>query len=134
MLYFDTNVIVYSIVNQDENKLSVSQRLIDEAFEKNSILISPLVLQEMIFTLGKLGVDGRIIEENIDLWSYFSIPGIDNDMIQNALQLCKETKNFKIINDAIHVRFAEKYCTRLITFDNHFNKFKELTYLPIDIL
>lgn len=60
MLFFDTNVIVYSIVNLDEEKLKISQQLVNTALEENSILISPLILQEMIFTLGKLGVESDV--------------------------------------------------------------------------
>ena len=54
MLFFDANVIVYSIVNLDEEKLKISQHLVNNAVEEDSILISPLILQEMIFTLGKV--------------------------------------------------------------------------------
>ena len=134
MLFFDTNVIVYSIVNLDEEKLNISQQLVNNALEENSILISPLILQEMIFTLGKLGVEAELIEENVDLWTNFSINKIDNDIVRKAFDLCKKVNNFKIINDAIHLKFAEKYCTKMITFDKDFKKFKSFTDLEIEIL
>lgn len=134
MLFFDTNIIVYSIVNLDEEKLNISQNLVNNALEENSILISPLILQEMIFTLGKLGVEPELIEENVDLWTNFSINKIDNDIVRKAFDLCKKANNFKIINDAIHLKFAEKYCTKLITFDKDFKKFKSFTDLEIEIL
>jgi predicted nucleic acid-binding protein len=134
MLFFDANVIVYSIVNLDEEKLNISQQLVNNALEENSILISPLILQEMIFTLGKLGVDAELIEENVDLWTNFSINIIDNDIVRKAFDLCKKANNFKIINDAIHLKFAEKYCTKLITFDKDFKKLKSFTDLEIEIL
>jgi len=134
MLFFDTNVIVYSIVNQDEEKLRISQQLINNALEENSILISPLILQEMIFTLGKLGVEPSLIEENFDIWLHFSTSSIDNDLVREAFDLCKETKKFKTIDDAIHLKFAEKYCTKLVTFDKHFIKFRPYTGLEIEVL
>lgn len=134
MLFFDTNVIVYSIVNLDEEKLKISQRLVNEALDENSILISPIILQEMIFTLGKLRVEPEVIEENVDLWTNFSISMIDNDIIKESFDLCKEINNFRTINDAIHLKFAEKYCEKLITFDNDFKKFTSFTELEIEIL
>ena len=134
MLFFDTNVIVYSIVNLDEEKLKISQQLVNSALEEGSIVISPLILQEMIFTLGKLGVDPEVIEENVDLWTNFSINSVENDIIREAFGLCKRANNFKIINDAIHLKFAEKYCTKLITFDKDFNKFNPYTSLEIEVL
>lgn len=72
MLFFDANVVVYSIVNLDEDKLKISQELVNNALEENSILISPLVLQEVIYTLGKLSVEPEVIDENVDLWTKFS--------------------------------------------------------------
>jgi predicted nucleic acid-binding protein len=73
MLFFDTNVIVYSIVNQDPEKLKISQELIGNALDENSILTSPLILQELVFTLGKLEIEPGLIEENFDLWMHFSM-------------------------------------------------------------
>lgn len=134
MLFFDANVIVYSIVNLDEDKLKISQDLVNNALEENHILISPLVLQEVIYTLGKLGVDREVIEENVNLWANFSISSIDNDIVKEAFDLCKNIKNFRIINDAIHLKFAEKYCEKLITFDKHFKQFISYSDLEIEIL
>ncbi len=134
MLFFDANIIVYSIVNLDEEKLKTSQELVNSAFEENSIIISPLILQEMIYTLGKLKVDHEIIEENVDLRKNFSISSIDNEIVWEAFDLCRKIKNFKVINDAIHLKFAERYCMRLVTFDKDFKKFKSHTDLEIEIL
>jgi predicted nucleic acid-binding protein len=47
MHYLDTNIIVYSVVNQDPGKMEVSQSIIRDLFEKNNLLISPLNLQEL---------------------------------------------------------------------------------------
>ncbi|NIM15349.1 MAG: PIN domain-containing protein [Candidatus Aminicenantes bacterium] len=134
MLFFDTNVIVYSIVNLDEEKLKISQQLVNTALEENSILISPLILQEMIFTLGKLGVESDVIEENVDLWTNFSISSIENDIVKEAFDLCKKANNFRIISDAIHLKIAEKYCTKLVTFDKDFKQLRSLTDFKIEIL
>jgi len=39
-----------------------------------------------------------------------------------------------IINDAVHLKFAEKYAAKLITFDNDFKKFQGHTDFEIEIL
>jgi predicted nucleic acid-binding protein len=56
MHYLDTNIIVYSVVNQDPGKMEVSQSIIRDLFEKDDLLISPLNLQELIYTLSKLKI------------------------------------------------------------------------------
>ncbi len=134
MLFFDTNVIVYSIINQDPGKLRVSQQLINDALDENSILVSPLILQELVFTLGKLGIAPGLIEENFDLWLHFSVSSIDNGILKDAFSLSKRTNRFKSFNDVVHLKFAERYCDKLITFDGDFNKFRPYTDLEIDIL
>ena len=88
----------------------------------------------MIFTLGKLRVAPEVIEENVDLWTNFSISMIDNDIIKQAFDLCKKINNYRTINDAIHLKFAEKYADKLITFDNDFKKFQGHTDFEIEIL
>lgn len=57
MHYLDTNIIIYSVVNQDSEKMEVSQSIIRDLFEKNQLFISPLNLQELIYTLSKLKID-----------------------------------------------------------------------------
>ena len=42
--------------------------------------------------------------------------------------------NVIVINDAVHLKFAEKYASKLITFDKDLNKFKSLTSIVIEIL
>ncbi len=54
MHYLDTNILVYASVNQDDQKLKTSQSLIHELIQKDELTISPLGLQELIFTLSKL--------------------------------------------------------------------------------
>ena len=55
--FFHPQLLTITLVNLDEEKLKISQRLVNEALDENSILISPIILQEMIFTLGKLRVE-----------------------------------------------------------------------------
>jgi len=54
VIFFDTNVLVYFVVNQDARKQSVAQTLIQQAIENQVLVISPLVIIEFIFVLSKL--------------------------------------------------------------------------------
>ena len=55
MTFFDTNVLVYAIINQDSDKQKLAEKLIEDAILKQQFAISPLVLTEMVFVLAKLG-------------------------------------------------------------------------------
>lgn len=46
MIFFDTNVLVYYTINQDEDKQKLSERLIEEAIGDSIFFISPLVMTE----------------------------------------------------------------------------------------
>jgi predicted nucleic acid-binding protein len=71
MHYLDTNIIVYSVVNQDPRKMEVSQAIIRDLFEKDKLLISPLNLQELVYTLSKLKIDIKRIEKTYFLFQQF---------------------------------------------------------------
>ena len=51
MIYFDTNVLVYNTILQDENKTLIAEKVIKEALKNNSFFISPLVFSEYISKL-----------------------------------------------------------------------------------
>jgi len=48
MHYLDTNILIYSSVNQDPTKMLISQSIVQELFKKDKLLLSPLSLQELI--------------------------------------------------------------------------------------
>ncbi len=64
----------------------------------------------------------RLKELNVGSWypqrDYFSIT---SELLKN-------------INDAIHLKLAEQYCRKLITYDTDFKKFKNETNIKIEIL
>jgi predicted nucleic acid-binding protein len=61
VIFFDTNVLVYFAINQDVRKQSIAQILIQQAIEKQTLVISPLVIIEFIFVLFKLN---QLIEQD----------------------------------------------------------------------
>jgi predicted nucleic acid-binding protein len=133
VIFFDTNILVYQSINQDIKKQEQSTLLIQKAIEGNKFFISPLVLSEFIFVLSKL----KIIEEQqdkIELYRNFSNISIDEKIVYEAYQLCLENKLCKNINDVIHLKVAQKYCNKVITFDTDFKKLELLTNIEIEIL
>lgn len=82
MHYLDTNIIIYSVVNQDPGKMEISQSIIRDLFEKNKLLISPLNLQELIFTLSKLKIEIERIEQIYFLFHQFCHKELQNWLLQ----------------------------------------------------
>lgn len=69
MHYLDTNILIYSSVNQDPAKMDLSQSIVQELFNKDKLLLSPLSLQELIFTLFKLNINIESIEKTYSLFN-----------------------------------------------------------------
>lgn len=134
MHYLDTNIIIYSVVNQDPRKMEVSQSIIRDLFEKNKLLISPLNLQELIFTLYKLKIEIERIKQIYFLFQQFCQNEIDKALVDSAFEIVSKLDFGKNINDVIHLKFAEKYCTKILTFDKDFNLLKQYSAIDIQIM
>ena len=134
MHYLDTNIIVYSVVNQDPGKMEISQSIIRDLFEKDELLISPLNLQELVYTLSKLKIDMKRIKQTYFLYQRFCKNEIDKTLIDSAFKIVSRLNFGSNINDVIHLKFAEKYCTKLMTFDKDFKLLKQFSSLDIQIL
>jgi predicted nucleic acid-binding protein len=134
MHYLDTNIIIYSVVNQDPGKMEISQSIIRDLFEKNKLLISPLNLQELIFTLSKLKIEIERIEQIYFLFHQFCHNEIDKTLVDSAFEIVSRLNFGKNINDVIHLKFAEKYCTKLLTFDKDFSILKQYSAIDVQIL
>jgi len=134
MQFFDTNVLIYAVINQIPEYRISSTRLIETSIIQETLVISPLVLSELIFSLNKLNLDIKLIEQEIDFYKNFSKFPIDLKTIEQAFALAVEINSLKNINDAIHLKFAEQYCDELITFDKDFKKFIPHTKIKITIL
>ena len=133
MIFFDTNVLVYYTINQDEEKQKTSERLIEEAITDGLFFISPLIMMEYIFVLAKL----KILSENHDkiiFFSKFIKSEISTNVTMEAYTLCKTESCCKNINDVIHLKVAQKYCTKLLSYDSDFKKLQKHTNIEIEIL
>lgn len=56
MTFFDTNVLIYFTINQDQSKWDIAKNYIYEALDEEKFCISPMVLSEYIFILSKYKV------------------------------------------------------------------------------
>ncbi len=132
--FFDTNIFVYSFLNQGIHKQEISTKLIDKSIKNNELVVSGLVLQEFVYALAKNNIGKEIIKGYYDKLKSYSIGNLTKDIFDEAILLCFELDYFKHINDCIHIKFAEKHCDKLITFDKDFEKFRRNTKLEIEIL
>lgn len=134
MLYLDTNILIYSLINQDFDKMVTSQTIINQSVADSSLILSPLSLQELAFTLAKLKIDLSRINDSIATLKLFSRHAIDTDLFIRAFELASLSKTLLNINDAIHLAFAERYASKLLTFDRDFKKFSAHSPMLIEIL
>ncbi len=134
MIFFDTNVLVYAAITQDINKQKISDRLIEEAVRDGTMTLSPLVIGEFVFVLSKLKINRELIEAALALYRSFATESIDPLMVFEAAALCNDLNRGKSINDAVHLKFAEKYCRKIVTFDSDFKIFKKYSTCNIEIL
>lgn len=134
MVYVDTNVLIYISADQGEEKRNTAAKLVRKLIENNELFLSPLTIQEFIFTLAKLKIDLNLISRDVDFYLDYVQQSIDKDILTDAYALCKRLNQCKNINDVIHLKLAERYCRKLITFDNDFKVFQNKTKIKIEIL
>ena len=56
------------------------------------------------------------------------------DLTIAASHIALDLNRGSSINDFIHLKFAEKHCKKLLTFDSGFQQMKQFTTLEIEIL
>jgi len=131
--FFDTNVLPYFTINQDEEKFATAEKMIYKAIEEDTFFISPMVLSEYIFVLGKYKLIQQH-ENKVLLFSKYVNASIDNKLVMEAYKVCEQIDFCKNINDVIHLKVAEEYCSKLVTFDSDFKKLEKYTDIEIEIL
>lgn len=135
MLYFDTNVLIYFMYQyQDELKHKTSRIIISDSIFSRKILISPLVIQEFIYSSYRIDKNKEITQQGFHLFESFIMFDINKKILIDSFNLANHLNYFQNINDCVHLKFTERYCNKLITFDKDFEKFKPHTKLEIEIL
>jgi predicted nucleic acid-binding protein len=134
MVYLDTNILVYASINQDEAKRQTSLDLIEELVSRDTLVLSVLSLQELAFTLAKVGLDVASIESDVEFYQQFVKHPLDLGLIQEAFQLAVKGQRLTSFNDAIHATYAKHYAMKLMTFDRDFTAFQSHTSLSIEVI
>ena len=132
VIFFDTHILVYFAINKDSRKQNIAQTLIQHAIENQTLVISPLVMIEFIFVLSKLD---QLIEQEqtVSFFQQFVKGQIDSELVLSAHQLCAQLGQGKNINDVIHLKFAEKHCKKVVTFDNDFKALESFSTIEPEI-
>jgi len=134
VIFFDTNVLIYYSINQDDAKQKLSCSLIEDAIKVKKFYISPLVFSEYIYALAKLNMLD-ISQPRINLFSnYVKEISSYKGIVLEASTMCKEIDFCKHINDVIHLKTAEQGCQKLVTFDSDFKKLQKHTNIEIEII
>jgi len=133
MIYFDTDIWIHSLVEQDLEKHEQANEII-ESYSKQDYIISTLNYQEILFVLGKLKVSENEIKSIAN--DLFQLNAVNYSLteIKRASDIAEQI-GFRQINDCIHTAIAEKHCTELITYNKKdFSKIAKLTSINIRIL
>lgn len=135
MHYFDTDVIINAIIEQDPVKHQEAKALIFKALNDNSFVISTLVIQETAYALARLSIPSEEIERNLAFFSTQNVHLAEHAALKRGIEL-GSLIGFKNINDCIHTAIAESInCQQLHTYNKaDFKRIQTCTNLKIRIL
>ena len=88
---------------------------------------------EVIFERA-LNINIESIEKTYSLFNQFCQYEINRDIMNSAFEIASKINFGKNINDIIHLKFAEQYCSKLLTFDKDFKLLKQFSKIEIDII
>ena len=136
MTYLDTNVLLYATLtsvdtqSQQDKAIEILKNLIDD----NTLVLSNLNFLEYAFVMKKAKEDSSKIEQALELFQSFVVDEKDG-LSQVLLEKLNDDYTFKNSFDLYHVVFSEQHnCTKLITFDKGFKKFKNISNIEIEVL
>jgi predicted nucleic acid-binding protein len=132
MVYFDTNVLIYAFSKNidDERQKDISVKLVGDAIEDESLIVSELILCEFAFISHKLKENKDEIDDNLAFLSEYLKP-TDITVHQRILEILKETSLYVSSFDVYHLAFSEYYNSKLVTFDKGFKNLKKLSKVEI---
>lgn len=134
MNYIDTDVLIHSLINQDQQRhLSVND-LLEEMIKENTFLISFLNIQEIGFVLAKLNQPVPFISSKLNALISSLPVSYSSTEFARAITLAEHI-GFKDFNDCLHLAIAEQHCTDLYTFNyKDFKRLQAYTTLKINFL
>lgn len=134
MIFFDTNILIYSLVKLDREKSAQSSKMILEAIDRDEFFVSSLVISEFIHIMNKLKQNKELIDNAVNTFIQYTDGLIDVDLIIQAYAICSKAKACINFQDSIHIAIAEKFCEKIITFNKDFRKYKGYSNNEIQIL
>ncbi|MDR6564574.1 MULTISPECIES: type II toxin-antitoxin system VapC family toxin [unclassified Arcicella] len=135
MLYFDTDVLINYLFNQNQLSHSKAIAVYEQAIKEKVFFTSLLTLQELSYVANRLGCRESDIEIMIqDFMIAKPVAYTTTDFIR-GIQLAKLI-GFQNINDCLHTAIAENNgCTEIYTFNkSDFQKIQRHTKVKITIL
>ena len=72
-------------------------------------------------------------ERTVSFFQQFVKGQIDSELVLSAHQLCAQLGQGKNINDVIHLKFAEKHCKKVVTFENDFKALESFSTIEPEI-
>ncbi len=134
MVYFDTDVLIHTIIEQDFIKREISMNTLETCYNSKTLAISLLSIQEIAFVLGKMKVSNDKILEKLNFYMALNPITLNIQHYERANFLAT-LMGFQNYNDCLHLALAESHCKELYTFNkNDFNKIKNYTDLKINVL
>ena len=134
MIYFDTDVLINLLVEQDPAKHQFTKEFYQTVVDQQRFFISKLCVLETAFILRKLGQTPDDIEAMLDAFlAYHPVSSSDNEM-RRCIALAKLI-GFQNISDCLHTAIAETHCTEFVTYNkSDFQRIKKHSKLKITIL
>lgn len=134
MIYFDTDVLIHYLIQQDPVKNLQVTKLYEEATEQGLFFVSFLCLQEAAFVLAKLNITPADIDTMIENLMPFTNVNYGADEFRRGKELAKKI-GFQNISDCLHTAIAETYCDELYTYNkSDFKRIQKHSNLKINIL
>lgn len=135
MKYFDTDVIINAVIEQDPIKHQEAKELVFNALNDNTFIISTLVIQETGYALARIGLPVNEIERNLAFFSSLNVCLVEHASLNRGIEL-GSLIGFKNMNDCIHTAVAESInCDQLYTYNkSDFKRIQKYTNLKISIL
>ena len=118
MRFFDTNVLVYAAVRQDERKTATAQELIRHALEVNhdGVISVQVVTEFANVMLNRFKMPADAVDEWVSQFYPLLATEVTMDAVRNALRI-KEEYGIQYY-DALIIATAEKLgCTEIVSED-----------------
>ena len=87
-IFIDTNILVYSLDENDKNKKNKSRSILNEVYKMQNGVISTQVINEFfVVTTKKLKADPLLIKQIIGRLEYMEIVNADLEIIKDAIDI-----------------------------------------------